>query len=188
VEPLFGLQVLICASSLTPGRAVELVSSVVGAFFVFDGRNHLRVVGKRLGWGFLGTDAVGWRRKNFDRRAATGLFVPRRRTAVVSGAEIASFAKPPTKGCRGEVARAGEIPAAPVSLPTYRGQRELLPLGMVVDADGTERLVGVALADSLFSLNAGGLAVARPNQPLVSSYPWLEPEKAPCSSIPMLMR
>jgi hypothetical protein len=62
---------------------------------------------------------------------------------------IAGLLKPPTATCHaGNVLRSGGmIPRPPAGLPTFTGQRGLLPLGRVT-RDGHERLVGVPLAST----------------------------------------
>jgi hypothetical protein len=154
-EPLFGLQLLVRVQASTRPRAREQVQALLSCFDAFAGENHLRVVGLALGgMGFLGSD-LPWRRGRFDARVATGRFAPRRRRLVGAG-EIAGLLKPPTAHCAAEnVARSGGvIPPPPVGLPTFTGQRDLIPLGRVHDRDG-ERLVGVRASETFFSYMAG---------------------------------
>ncbi|NLT05173.1 MAG: hypothetical protein GXY03_02565 [Solirubrobacterales bacterium] len=154
-QPLFWIQLLVKTTSPTPGQAKEALAGLLAAFDVFAGDNHLRVRGLRIpGLAFLGSDLPGLRRR-FDRRLASGLFSPPRRR-VVSAGEIAGLLKPPTTHCpAGNVVRSiGTIPPPPGRLPTFRGQRSLLPLGRV-ETDRGDRLVGVPLADTFFSYMAG---------------------------------
>jgi hypothetical protein len=154
-EPLFGLQLLVRVQASAPARAREQMQALLSCFDAFAGENHLRVAGLALGgMGFLGSD-LPWRRGRFDRRVAVGRFAPRRRRLVGAG-EIAGLLKPPTAHCAAEnVARSGGvIPPPPVGLPTFSGQRDLIPLGRVHDRDG-ERLVGVRAVETFFSYMAG---------------------------------
>jgi len=50
----------------------------------------------------------------------------------------------------------GAIPPPPPELPTFAGQRSLIPLGRVTGAAG-ERLAGVPVAETFFSYMAGRL-------------------------------
>ncbi len=154
-EPLFEAQILVKATSPIPGRAKAQVAAMLAAFDVFAGENHLRVSGVRIpGVAFPGSDIPG-RRAWFDRRFATGLFRPARRR-VVTASEIAGLLKPPTAKCQARnVVRSGAVvPTPPPGLPTFTGQRHLLPLGKVQTERG-ERMVGVPLADTFFSYMAG---------------------------------
>jgi hypothetical protein len=154
-EPLFGLQLLVRVRAGTRPRAQEQMQALLSCFDAFAGENHLRVIGLALGgMGFLGSD-LPWRRGHFDKRIATGRFAPRRRRIVGAG-EVAGLLKPPTVHCAAEnVARSGGvIPAPPIGLPTFTGQRDLIPLGRVQGRDG-ERLVGVRSSETFFSYMAG---------------------------------
>lgn len=154
-EPLFGLQLLARVQASSGGRAREQMQALLSCFDAFAGENHLRVAGLALGgMGFLGSD-LPWRRGRFDARVATGRFAPRRRRLVGAG-EIAGLLKPPTVHCAAEnVARSGGvIPPPPVGLPTFTGQRDLIPLGRVHDREG-ERLVGVRASETFFAYQAG---------------------------------
>ena len=153
-EPLFWIQVLASVSS-PAGRAKAGIQALLGAFDAFAGDNHFRVSGVRIpGIAFLGSDLPG-RRRRFDRRLATGLFRPARRR-LVTATEIAGLLKPPTVKCAATnvVRSIGVVPPPPSSLPTFTGQRHLLPLGHVSGRHGN-RLVGVPLADTFFSYMAG---------------------------------
>jgi hypothetical protein len=154
-EPLFWIQVLLCVSAPTPGQAKQTMDALLAAFDVFAGDNHFRASGVRIpGVTFLGSD-LPIRRRRFDRRLATSLFRPARRRIVTAG-EIAGLLKPPTVNCLAtNVARTpGAIPSPPRDLPTFAGQRDLLPLGRIQTETG-DRDVGVPLADTFFSYMAG---------------------------------
>ncbi|HXE45398.1 MAG TPA: hypothetical protein VN635_09370 [Conexibacter sp.] len=155
-EPLFAIQVLLRVRSTSAGRAKLTIDGLLAAFDAWDGENHFRASGLRLPGGavFLGAD-MPWRRRRFDRRMRTGLFRPARRR-VVTATEIAGLLKPPTVTCAApNVLRSGGvIPPPPPGLPTFRGQRELLPLGTVATEDG-ERFVGVPIEGTFFAYMAG---------------------------------
>jgi hypothetical protein len=154
-EPLFGLQVLIRCSSPERGRAVECLQGLLGCFDGFAAANSFRVAGVRLlGISFAGSDLPGLRAW-FDRRMRTGLFRPAR-TGFVTAREMAGVLKPPTVHCSApDVLRLGPaVYAAPKSLPTFTGQRDLVPLGRVEDERGLRR-VGLRLQDSFFTYTAG---------------------------------
>jgi len=154
-EPLFSIQILVRVASPAPGRAKAQLTALLSAFDTYAGHNHLRVSGLRIaGLAFLGSD-LPVRRRRFDRRVATGLFRPARR-GVVTASEIAGLLKPPTARCQApNVLRSGGIVGPPpTGLPTFTGQRGLLPLGRVADEAG-ERTVGVPLADTFFAYMAG---------------------------------
>jgi hypothetical protein len=155
-EPLFTIQVLLRTSSSTAGQAKQTITALLSAFDAWDGENHFRVSGLRLPGGavFLGAD-MPWRRRRFDRRMRTGLFRPARRR-VVTATEISGLLKPPTTHCAApNVLRSGGvIPPPPPGLPTFHGQRELLPLGTIATEDG-ERTVGVPVEGTFFSYMAG---------------------------------
>ena len=154
-EPLFRLQVLIRCCSPERGRAVACLQGLLGCFDGFAGANSLRVVGVRfLGLAFAGSDLPG-RRGWFDRRMKTGLFRPGRRD-FVTAREMAGLLKPPTVKCAApEVLRLGPaVYPAPRTLPTFKGQANLVPLGKVEDEDG-ERRIGLRVEDSFFTYTAG---------------------------------
>lgn len=153
-EPLFAIQVMARVTSPVPGEAVEYLHGLIAAFDPFAGDNHLRVLGRRMPGRFIGADAP-WRRRAFDRRWTSGRFAPPRR-GLVTATEIAGLLKPPTATCTApNVLRSGgAIPPAPRNLPTFHGQRSLLPLGRVGSA-GAERLVGVPLDSTLFAYMSG---------------------------------
>lgn len=152
--PLFHLQVLLRCEAAKRARARMALQGLLAAFEQLADRNWLRVAGLPIpGLGFLGSD-LPIRRRWFDRRLRTGLFRPTR-SGVVSAREIAGFLKPPSVHCASEkVLRSGALVSPAPELPTFSGQRELVPLGRIA-ADGPERIVGVRLADTFFSYCAG---------------------------------
>ncbi len=154
-EPIFRLQVLIRCRSPERGRAVSCLQGLLSCFDGFAGANSLRVVGVRFfGLAFLGSDLPG-RRGWFDRRMRTELFRPARRD-YVTAREIAGLLKPPTVDCAApEVVRLGPaVYPAPRALPTFTGQANLLPLGVIEDESGPRR-IGLRLEDSFFTYTAG---------------------------------
>jgi hypothetical protein len=154
-EPIFRLQVLIRCCSPERGRAIGCLQGLLSCFDGFADANSLRVVGVRfLGLAFAGSDLPG-RRGWFERRMRTGLFRPGRRD-YVTAREMAGLLKPPTVRCAApEVLRLGPaVYPAPRTLPTFTGQRNLLPLGVVEDEDG-QRRIGLRLEDSFFTYTAG---------------------------------
>jgi hypothetical protein len=154
-EPIFAMQILVRCSSPQKGTAVSCLQGLLGCFDSFAGANSLRVVGVRfLGLAFLGSDLPG-RRRWFDHRLRTGLFRPARR-CFVTAREMAGFLKPPTIHCSvPDVLRLGPaVYPAPKTLPTFNGQRDLVPLGRVTDEDG-ERRVGLRIEDSFFTYISG---------------------------------
>ncbi|MFZ2050407.1 MAG: hypothetical protein WAU69_05685 [Solirubrobacteraceae bacterium] len=154
-DPLFATQILLCVRGRERAPMRALTHALLSCFDVFAGENHLRAAGLRFGGlGFLGADAP-WRRGRFDRRLHSGRFAPVR-ASVLCATEIAGLLKPPTARCHVEnVARSGgAIPPPPPGLPTYSGQKGLIPLGKVSDRGG-ERIVGVPVAGTFFAYMAG---------------------------------
>jgi hypothetical protein len=154
-EPLFRTQLLIRCSAPERGRAVACLQGLLGCFDGFAATNSLRVAGVRfLGLAFAGSDLPALRAW-FDHRMTTGLFRPARRN-YVTAREMAGFLKPPTVHCSApDVLRLGPaVYPAPKSLPTFTGQRDLVPLGRVEGERG-ERRVGLRLEDSFFTYTAG---------------------------------
>jgi hypothetical protein len=154
-EPIFRLQILIRCCSPERSSAIGCLQGLLSCFDGFAGANSLRVVGVRfLGLAFAGSDLPG-RRGWFERRMRTGLFRPGRRD-YVTAREMAGMLKPPTVRCAApEVLRLGPaVYPAPRMLPTFTGQRNLLPLGVVEDEDG-QRPIGLRLEDSFFTYAAG---------------------------------
>ncbi len=154
-DPLFATQILLCIRGREKAPVRALTHALLSCFDVFAGENHLRAAGLRFGGlGFLGADAP-WRRGNFDRRLSSGRFAPAR-TSILGASEIAGLLKPPTVHCYVEnVARSGgAIPPPPPGLPTYSGQKGLIPLGKITDRGG-ERIVGVPVKGTFFAYMAG---------------------------------
>jgi hypothetical protein len=154
-DPLFATQILLCVRGRERTPVRTLMHALLSCFDVFAGENHLRAAGLRFGGlGFLGAD-VPWRRGRFDRRLRSGRFAPIK-ASVLGASEIAGLLKPPTARCYVEnVARSGgAIPPPPPGLPTYSGQKGLIPLGKVSDRGG-ERIVGVPVKGTFFAYMAG---------------------------------
>jgi hypothetical protein len=154
-DAVFRAQVLLRCSSRSQGRACNHMEGLLACFDSFAAANYFRVAGLSfLFWWLLGSDTPGLRHW-FDRRMQSGLFFPARRN-VLTAKEVAGLLKPPTVNCSSQnVLRLGAaVHPAPKTLPTFKGQRDLLPLGIVRGSSG-ERLVGVDLADTFFSYVAG---------------------------------
>ncbi|MCK9871347.1 hypothetical protein MRI28_17170 [Nocardiopsis dassonvillei] len=154
-EPVFHAQVLIRVTSEIPGRAEAHLHHILASFEAFAGHNYWRTAGINLGFVHVGSDVWPWRWR-FDRRMDTGLFAPRGDN-LLTGRELAWALKPPTRHYHGHnVARShGLVAPPPSNLPTYRGQRDVLPLGYTTAGEGGERLVGTPLEDLYFSLRIG---------------------------------
>jgi hypothetical protein len=154
--PLFEAQILIRADAPHPAQAKAEVERLLAAFAPFgSSRNWLRASGVRVpGLAFLGSD-LPLRRTRFDRRFASGLFRPARRS-IVTTRELLGLLKPPTEDCVSEnVVRSGALlPAAP-DLPEFDpADPSLIPLGRVRGEQG-ERIVGIRTADTFFTYVAG---------------------------------
>ncbi|MCB5910391.1 ATP/GTP-binding protein [Streptomyces pinistramenti] len=147
---VFAAQVLVRCVARHPRQAQARLHQVMAAMEAFSGENRLVPVGPKRGL-WRGYSNVWWLRRGFDRRLQRGDFAPRRRQWV-TWQEIAGLLKPPTARCGApNVARCGGVvPPAPAALPTWTGQREVLPLGLVTGPDGNERLAGARTADVLF--------------------------------------
>lgn len=155
-EPVFELQILLRCSSPLAGHAVGCMQGLLACFDSMSAANSLRVVGVRLpGVAFLGSDLPG-RRGWFEQRLRTGLFAPARRRCYVTAREIAGLLKPPSVRCAAaEVLRLGPaVYPPPKTLPTFRGQPELLPLGRV-QGEQDARRIGLHLQDSFFTYVCG---------------------------------
>lgn len=152
---LFEAQILLRSEAPTRGQAEAAMSGLLAAFRPLAERNYLRVSGLPiLGLAFLGSD-IPLRRGGFDRRFATGLFRPARKT-ILTARELAGFLKPPTIHC-GErnVLRSGTLLSPPPELPVFeKGRADLIPLGKVATSSG-EQIVGVQTADTFFTYIAG---------------------------------
>jgi hypothetical protein len=152
---LFEAQVLLRCEAPTRGQAKVAMSSLLAAFRPLADRNYLRASGLPIpGLAFLGSD-IPLRRGSFERRFATGLFRPARKT-ILTARELAGFLKPPTVHC-GErnVLRSGALLSPPPELPAFeKGRADLIPLGRVSTESG-EQIVGVQTADTFFTYIAG---------------------------------
>jgi hypothetical protein len=154
-EPLYEAQVLLCAEAAEKPRAKLAMQLLLAAFEPMRSHNWLRPSG--IGAGevvFFGSD-FPTRRRGFDRRLATGLHRPAKRS-VLTAREVAGFLKPPSAHCVStNVVRSGTLlPAAP-SLPTFEeGRADLIPLGKVSGERG-KRIVGARTADTFFTYIAG---------------------------------
>ncbi|MFJ9855327.1 ATP/GTP-binding protein [Streptomyces sp. NPDC101150] len=147
---VFAVQVLVRCVGRHPQQAQARLHQVMAAMEAFSGENRFVPMGPKHGpW--RGYSNVWWLRSRFDRRLERGDFAPARRQWV-TWQEIAGLLKPPTARCDApNVARCGGVvPPAPTALPTWTGQRDVLPLGLVSGPDGTERLAGARTADVLF--------------------------------------
>ena len=135
------------------------------------------------GIAFLGSD-VPLRRGSFDRRFATGLFRPARKT-ILTARELAGFLKPPTVHC-GErnVLRSGALLSPPPDLPAFeKGREDLIPLGQVSTESG-ERIVGVQTADTFFTYIAGRSRYGKTETAIAQFVHWSGPVTAASSSTP----
>ncbi len=152
---LFEAQILLRGEAPTRGRAEAAMSGLLAAFRPLAERNYLKASGVPIpGVAFFGSD-VPLRRGSFDRRFATGLFRPARKT-ILTARELTGFLKPPTIHC-GErsVLRSGALLSPPPKLPAFeKGRDDLIPLGEVSTESG-EQIVGVRTADTFFTYIAG---------------------------------
>ncbi|MFE3559855.1 ATP/GTP-binding protein [Streptomyces sp. NPDC059193] len=168
-EPVFSLQLLVRTGARDADRARMLLDQVLAALEPWSGDNHLRPVGLHLGITRVRADHWMYRSR-FDRRFETGLFTPRR-NSWVTAEEIAGLLKPPTKNnSAANIARSGGVvPPPPADLPTWTGQRGLLPLGWVSKPGGGERLAGVPLKYLLFALFLGKSGFGKTEMSLVQA-------------------
>jgi hypothetical protein len=152
---LFEAQILLRSEAPTRGRAEAAMSGLLAAFRPLAERNYLRASGLPIpGLAFLGSD-LPLRRGSFDRRFATGLFRPARKT-ILTARELSGFLKPPTVHCgERDVLRSGALLSPPPDLPAFEKRRaDLIPLGKVNTESG-EQIVGVQTADTFFTYIAG---------------------------------
>lgn len=168
-EPVFSLQLLVRTCAGDADRARVLLDQVLAALEPWSGDNYLRPVGLHLGITRVRVDHWMYRSR-FDRRFETGLFTPRRHSWVTAQ-EIAGLLKPPTKhNSAANIARSGGVvPPPPAALPTWTGQRGLLPLGWVTKSGGGERLAGVPLKYLLFALFLGKSGFGKTEMSLVQA-------------------
>jgi hypothetical protein len=152
---LFEAQILLRSEAPSRGRAEAAMSGLLAAFRPLAERNYLRASGLPIpGIKFLGSD-MPLRRGRFDRRFATGLFRPARKT-ILTARELSGFLKPPTVHCgERDVLRSGALLCPPPDLPAFEeGRGDLIPLGRVSTESG-EQIVGVQTADTFFTYIAG---------------------------------
>ncbi|WP_438490766.1 ATP/GTP-binding protein [Streptomyces sp. S186] len=164
---VFAVQVLVRCVARHPQQAQARLHQMLAAMEAFSGENRLVPVGPK--WGpWRRYSNVWWLRSRFDRRLERGDFAPARRQWV-TWQEIAGLLKPPTARCDApNVARCGGVvPPAPAALPTWTGQRDVLPLGRVTGPDGTERLGGAYAADVLFGASYGKSGFGKTEKALV---------------------
>ncbi|MFJ5035645.1 ATP/GTP-binding protein [Streptomyces sp. NPDC088560] len=153
---VFALQVLVRCRARHPARARARLHQVMAALQALRGQNRLVPVGPRVG-GWRPYSDVWWRRRGFDRRFTRGDFAPARRRQWVTWQEVAALLKPPTRHCTAQnITRTGGVVApAPAGLPTWTGQKDVLPLGYVTGAYGRRRLAGAYAKDVLFGASLG---------------------------------
>ena len=150
--PLFEAQFLLTSEAAERSRAKLGMQLLLAAFEPLGAHNRLRASGLEIGGSvFLGSD-FPTRRRSFDRRFATGLHRPARRS-ILTARELAGFLKPPTVHCVSRnVVRSGTLLPASPPLPTFeQGKAGLIPLGRV----SGNRLVAVRSADTFFTYIAG---------------------------------
>ncbi|MFF8790798.1 ATP/GTP-binding protein [Streptomyces sp. NPDC015125] len=147
---VFAVQVLVRCVARHPQQAQARLHQVLAAMEAFSGENRFVPLGPKSAL-WRGYSNVWWLRSSFDRRMERGDFAPARRQWV-TWQEVAGLLKPPTVRCEAPnvVRCGGVVPPAPAALPTWTGQRDVLPLGRVTGPDGTERLAGARTADVLF--------------------------------------
>jgi hypothetical protein len=152
---LFEAQILLRSEAPSKGRAEAAMSGLLAAFRPLAERNYLKASGLPIpGFTFLGSD-MPLRRGRFDRRFATGLFRPARKT-ILTARELSGLLKPPTVHCgERDVLRSGALLSPPPDLPAFDKRRaDLIPLGRVNTESG-ERIVAVNTADTFFTYIAG---------------------------------
>ena len=152
---LFEAQILLRSEAPSKGRAEAGMSGLLAAFRPLAERNYLKASGLPIpGFTFLGSD-MPLRRGRFDRRFATGLHRPARKT-ILTARELSGFLKPPTVHCgERDVLRSGALLSPPPDLPAFEAKRaDLIPLGSVNTESG-EQIVGVNTADTFFTYIAG---------------------------------
>jgi hypothetical protein len=147
---LFEAQILVRTEAPTRGQAEAAMSGLLAAFRPLAERNYLRASGLPIpGFAFLGSD-IPLRRRSFDRRFASGLFRPARKT-ILTARELAGFLKPPTVHC-GErnVLRSGALLSPAPELPAFETRRaDLIPIGRITTSSG-KQIVGVQTVDTFF--------------------------------------
>ena len=154
-DPHFQLQLLIRTRSEIRGRPQLLLHAFLACFEEFGGENYLRVKGRRFLGRYVGSDAP-WNRVVFDRRLDRGIFRPSKKSQMVSASQIGGLVKPATVHCAASnvVRTGGVVPPPPRNLPTFTEASNQMPWGTVT-YDDAERLVAVALDESLFTWTGG---------------------------------
>lgn len=167
---VFAVQVLVRTVARHPAQARARLHQVLAALDTGRGENGWRPVGPRRGVWRPYSNAW-WRRASFDRRFTSGEFAPVRRRQWVTTQEIAGWLKPPTKHCAAENVRrcGGVVPPAPAELPTWTGQKGVVPLGLITSADGRTRLGAVPAKDVLFSASFGRAGFGKTEKALLES-------------------
>jgi hypothetical protein len=167
---VFALQVLVRCTARHPARARARLHQVMAALQALRGQNRLVPVGPGIG-GWRPYSDVWWRRGSFDRRFVRGDFAPAApaRRQWVTWQEVAGLLKPPTANCTAQniTRTGGVVPPAPAGLPTWTGQKDVLPLGYVTGADGLRRLAGAYAKDVLFAASFGKSGFGKTEQALV---------------------
>lgn len=142
---LIRLQLLVRCSSDQEGRAENTLKRLAAALDVYADGSRLRVDGARLGpWQLNANHPL--RRGSFDRRWASGLLAPRG-DSQLNLSEITGLLKPPTIHCR--------LPITAGTLPVYAIGAPVVPQGWYCGPDGTTRLIGSPLDETLFSVAVG---------------------------------
>ncbi|MFC5805308.1 ATP/GTP-binding protein [Streptomyces formicae] len=163
----FALQVLVRCTARHPHRARARLHQVMAALQALRGENTFVPVGPRVGM-WRPYSNVWWRRRAFDRKFFRGDFSPAKRQWV-TWQEVAGLLKPPTMRCSAQnvVRTGGVVPSAPAGLPTWTGQKDVFPLGIVTGADGRKRLAGAYAKDVLFGASFGKSGFGKTEQALV---------------------
>ncbi|MBD0742992.1 ATP/GTP-binding protein [Streptomyces sp. CBMA152] len=143
---VFAVQLLLRTEANHPQAALERMHQLLAVFAITSGENYLKPRTPH------GRRAV----TSFERRFTTGQFAPLKRQWMTVS-ELAGFLKPPTAKCTASsvVRSGGLVPPAPAHLPVYTGQADLVPLGAVTYADGSERIGAARVEDLLFGLGLG---------------------------------
>ncbi|MCX4673654.1 ATP/GTP-binding protein [Streptomyces sp. NBC_01381] len=164
---VFALQVLVRCTARHPARARARLHQVMAALQALRGENRFVPAGPRVGMWRPYSNAW-WLRRGFDRKFVRGDFAPARRSWV-TWQEVAGLLKPPTVHCTAQnVVRTGGVVApAPAGLPTWTGQADVLPLGMVTGADGVRRMAGAYADEVLFGASFGKSGYGKTEQALV---------------------
>jgi hypothetical protein len=142
---LIRMQLFVRCASDQEGRAENTLKRLAAALDLYADGSRLRVDGSRMGpWQLNANHPL--RRGSFDRRWATGRLAPRR-DSQLNIAEITGLLKPPTAHCR--------LPITAGTLPVYAIGAPVVPQGWYRGPDGSTRLIGSPLAETLFSVAVG---------------------------------